>query len=145
MMRTTAVLAALMVLTAAAGGGAAVAADSGRCEWSCSPDAAWLRKVLARAGYWDVGATGSALETVTAARKQRYFWTTPASSSSARGLPEVNRVAGVRVYSDGVKQAWRAQGRLVWVHAPLANVALAELVRASLSISAPRIVDRVRK
>jgi hypothetical protein len=85
--------------------------------WSRSPAAAWLRKVLARAGSRPPGSTGSAL----VGRIDRvgfHVWTTDGKIApralADEGYSLRTRVNGVAVYGDDVRVAWVAQGFTVW-------------------------------
>jgi hypothetical protein len=89
----------------------------GEQPWSRSAAAAWLRKVLAKAGSRPPGTTGSAL--VGRINKVGFnAWTTDGSLTrqalAAEGYSMRTRVNGVAVYSDGVRVAWSVQDLTVW-------------------------------
>ena len=85
--------------------------------WPHTADAAWLAGVLDRAGYRDVGCTGSAFDVAYedgVPGHDFYIWATTAP----RLVPESSQyriLAGVRVYGNAVRVAWRAGRRNVWV------------------------------
>jgi hypothetical protein len=90
---------------------------SGEQPWSKSAAAAWLRKVLARAGSRPPGSTGSAL----VGRIDRvgfHAWTTDGSLApralANEGYSLRARVNGVAVYGDNVRVAWAVQGLTIW-------------------------------
>lgn len=90
---------------------------SGEQPWSRSAAAAWLRKVLSKAGSRSPGSTGSAL----VGRIDRvgfHFWTTDGSVTpqalASEGYSVRTRVAGVVVYGDTVRVAWAVQGLTIW-------------------------------
>lgn len=111
--------------------------------WSeCSPDAAWLRRVIRRAGLGKVGpGTGSALVipgvTPTSAR---HLWAVQSAGQTDpvyqtyRALPEVD---GVPIYTDGTRLLWQAQGRNVYLAPPPEQALLARLVRLTIRVEAP--------
>jgi hypothetical protein len=89
----------------------------GEQQWSTSAAAAWLRKVLSKAGSGPPGSTGSAL----VGRINRvgfHAWTTDGSLTrqalAKEGYSVRTRVNGVAVYSDAVRVAWAVQGLTVW-------------------------------
>jgi hypothetical protein len=102
--------------------------------WSrCSPDAFWLRRVLAYAGFRDVGQTGSALMIPNRRRQWRFIWATPGTRVDPV-YKLTARVDGRAVYSDRVRVTWIVQKRHVWVGPPPTRRLLVRLVRASASV-----------
>jgi hypothetical protein len=105
--------------------------------WSrCSPDAYWLRRVLARAGFPHPGQNGAALIIPTGRRRyptQRFVW-------ANRGIhPEsyyrvIARVDGRAVLSDTVTVVWSVQGLHVWIQYPPPRKLLVRLVRATVAV-----------
>src|SRR5215218_1161392 len=100
-------------------------ASAPRCDvpdhWPHTRDAAWLWQSLRKAGWTDIGCTGSAfvisipgprsggdayLWAVGARRVPRPFWE-PASRWFG--------VAGVRVHGTRVRASWRACRRIEWI------------------------------
>ncbi len=86
----------------------------------CSPDAFWLRRVIARARFMAVGDTGSALSFVARCGPpcgpagEWNVWAAPGT----RRHPVyrlVRRVDGRVVYGDGVRIVWIVQKRAVWL------------------------------
>jgi hypothetical protein len=115
------------------------------CEpWArCSPDAAWLRRVLASIGYPNAGDTGSALVVGGGGadrRAQRFIWATPGGGSGCGSGDHWARVGKVEVCGSAVRVHWQAQGRRVWFEPP--DRLLRPLVRASLRVHRlpPRLV-----
>jgi hypothetical protein len=110
------VVALAAVLAVSSPNGRAVACDVPG-DWPHTPDAAWLAGVLRRAGYRDVGCTGSAFDVAYefgVPRHDFYIW----AVTAPRLRPEIRQyriVAGVRVYGNTVRVAWRAGRRNVWV------------------------------
>jgi hypothetical protein len=107
-----------------------------RCTepWSrCSPDAVWLRKVLKKVGYRNIGETGAALSTALTVghiRTARYYWVT---SGWRPGPPYhlLYRVGNTGVYGETVRTVWRAQGVGVWVEPRPSRRTVARLVAAT--------------
>jgi hypothetical protein len=101
--------------------------------WSrCSPDAFWLRRVLAHAGFSHVGQTGSAL-IIPRGPQWRFVWAT--SGTRIDPVFELRSgAAGRAVYGDRVRVTWIVQRRHVWVEPPPPRRLLVRLVRASLSV-----------
>jgi hypothetical protein len=105
--------------------------------WSrCSPDAVWLRRVLAHAGFPHPRQNGAALIIPTGRRSyptQRFVW-------ANRGIrPErfyrvVARIGGMPVRSDSVTVVWSVQGLHVWVQYPPPRRLLVQLVRATVAV-----------
>lgn len=104
--------------------GGSISADCERGPWSqhCA-EADWARSVVENAGYELTGDTGSAL-TATDGQVIFHFWAfTPeeqpsrldraAAKENYRQLRE--RVSGIRIYTDGIRFAWSAQGLWVWL------------------------------
>jgi len=148
-MRRVAVLAmALAALTAGASAGEFQGDGTGgvarACSepWSkCSSDAQWLRRVLARVGYRNIGDTGSALTTpivVGHVRQLRYDWATSA------WLPKppyrrLYKVGDTTVYGDhDVRIVWSVQGVGVWVEPPPSRRTVARLVVATRAVRRSR-------
>jgi hypothetical protein len=104
--------------------------------WSrCSPDAFWLRRVLARAGFPHPDQNGAALIIPAPAKElnQRFVWATRGTQT----WPEyrlVARVDGRAVYGDRVRVFWIVQKRHVWVEYPPPRRLLVRLVRASVAV-----------
>jgi hypothetical protein len=108
-------------------------------EWPHTADAAWLAGVLRRAGYRDVGCTGSAFDVAYdygVPGRDFYIWAVTAPRLRPES-PQYRILAGVRVYGNAVRVAWRAGRRNVWVEQgptarklPPARV-LERLIRAS--------------
>jgi hypothetical protein len=98
--------------------------------WSeCSPDAFWLRRVLAQAGFPHPRQNGAAL----IIQNERFVWATPGT----RTQPEYRlrwRIDGRGVYGDGVRVTWIVQKRHVWVESPPSRRLLVRIVRASLTV-----------
>jgi hypothetical protein len=123
-------------------------ADTWPGPWTVCPQAKWVRRVVARAGYRVVGDTGSAL--VAAGRgRSFYIHATGLGASGERlgrarrdeGYSLLFRIDGVAVYGDGVRETWVASGFSFWVSAgPRGDAVapraaeLASLVRASRAI-----------
>jgi hypothetical protein len=89
----------------------------GEQPWSRSAAAAWLRRVLARAGSRAPGSTGSSL----VGRIDGvgfHAWTTSGPLTrralASEGYSVRTRVRGVAVYGDDVRVAWAVQGLTVW-------------------------------
>ena len=104
--------------------------------WSrCSPDAFWLRRVLARAGFPHPGQNGAALIIPAPPQdlNQRFVWATP-GTQTWREYRLVSRVDGRPVFSDRVRVFWIVQKRHVWVEPPSARRLLLRLVRASAAV-----------
>ena len=98
--------------------------------WSrCSPDAVWLRRVLAHAGFRHVGQDGAALILPS----QRFVWATP-GTQVARGYKVRSRADRRPVYGDGVRVTWIVHRRHVWVEPEPPRKLLVRLVRASLTV-----------
>jgi hypothetical protein len=105
--------------------------------WSrWSPDAFWLRRVLAHAGFRHPGQNGAALIIPTGSRSyptQRFVW-------ANRGIrPEpfyrvVARVDGIPVRSDSVTVVWSVHRLHVWVQYPPPRRLLVRLVRATVAV-----------
>jgi hypothetical protein len=105
--------------------------------WSrCSPDAVWLRRALAVAGFHHPGQNGAALIIPTGRRSyptQRFIW-------ANRGIrPEafyrvIARIDGKPILSDGVSDVWSVQGMRVWVQDPPPRKLLVRLVRATFAV-----------
>jgi hypothetical protein len=108
-----------------------------REPWSrCSPDAFWLRRVLARAGFPHPGQNGAALiiPAPPQASNQRFVWATPGMQT----WPEyrvVSRVDGRPVYGDRIRVFWIVQRRHVWVEYAPPRKLLIRLVRASIAVT----------
>jgi hypothetical protein len=104
--------------------------------WSrCSPDAFWLRRVLARAGFPHPGQNGAALIIPAPAKElnQRFVWATR-GTQTFREYPLVSRVDGRAVYGTRVRVFWIVQRRHVWVEYAPPRRLLVRLVRASVAI-----------
>lgn len=124
----------------AASASPSISVSRGACTepWStCSPDARWLRRVLARTGHaHGVSANGAALVVWFARgaqRLERFVWTTPGTRIDPAYRP-LYRVAGTPVFSDGTRVVWRAQGARIWVEPPPGRRAAARLVVASKTV-----------
>jgi len=111
--------------------------------WSeCSPDAAWLRRVLRGAGFGRVGpGTGSALVIPGATPAgDRFLWAVRFVGRpdpiyrTYRGLPEVD---GVSIYTDGTRLLWQVQRRNVYLEPPPERTLVARLVRLTIRVRAP--------
>ena len=104
--------------------------------WSrCSPDAFWLRRVLARAGFPHPDQNGAALiiPAPPSQLNQRFVWATPGTQIwPAYRL--VSRVDGRPVYGDRARIVWIVQKRHVWVEYPPPRALLVRLVRASVAV-----------
>ncbi len=110
--------------------------------WSCSAEGDWLRTVLRKAGYGDVGpGTGSAL-VIPSPRTYVSSTTSEAPPSlDAYSLDEaLSRLMEKDVYVErgGVRLAWRTQGRTIWVEPPPDRKFLATLVRLTELTRAPK-------
>lgn len=117
-------------------------------SWSvCSPDARWLRKVLAKAGHPNAGpGTGSALVIPSEnPSSQRFLWAVPGARpdpdvySPNDELPLADDTA---IYGEEVRLVWRAQGWNVYFEPlflpPLADrQLLPRLVRLTQEVPAP--------
>jgi len=122
--------------------------------WSlCSPNARWLRRVLAEAGYPDAGpGTGSALVIPSEnPSSQRFFWAVGSGAPPDPGVyspsDELPRVGDTVIYGDKVRLVWRAQGRNVYFEPlflePLVDrKLLIELVRLTQEVPAPEVRPR---
>jgi hypothetical protein len=123
--------------------------------WSvCSPDAQWLRRVLADAGYRGASpGTGSALVIPSAnPTSQTFFWAVPSRRapdpdeySPYDALP---RVGDTTIYGDKVRLVWWVQGRNVYFEPlfldplPLRDhKLLPQLVRLTQKVPAPAPSD----
>jgi len=106
------------------GAGSSISADCQRGPWAehC-PEADWARAVVTKAGYRLRGDTGSAL-TATDGQVIFHLWAFVPERESQRldhALIDENyrelreRVAGIRVYTDGIRFVWSAQGLRVWL------------------------------
>ena len=87
------------------------------------PESAWVREVVAAAGYAITGDTGSAL-VGRAPGTGYYIWTTREESLEARpfedritdeGYRKWATIGGVDLFSDGIRAVWTVQGIHVWV------------------------------
>lgn len=117
--------------------------------WSeCSPDAQWLRQVLAKAGYPDAGpGTGSALVIPSEnPSSQQFFWAVlpvgPLDREEYSPYNELPRVDDTPIYSDGVRLVWQAQGRNVYfeplsLKPPPDGELVTKLVRFTKVVPAP--------
>ena len=117
-------------------------------SWSvCSHDAQWLRNVLAKAGYPNVGpGTGSALVIPSEnPSSQRYLWAVPGPPPDPdvySPSDELPRVGDTVIYGDKVRLVWRAQRRNVYFEPlflpPLLDrQLLTRLVRLTQEVPAP--------
>jgi hypothetical protein len=120
--------------------------------WSaCSPDAQWLREVLAEAGYPDAGpGTGSALVIPSANPSSQTFFTAvrgrPPDADVYSPYDARPHVGDTAIYGDKVRLVWRAQGRNVYFEPlfldplPLLDrQLLPQLVRLTQSVPAPAV------
>jgi hypothetical protein len=115
--------------------GACTTADECREEWS--------RAVAKDADFKIAEYTGSAWVAEGHGRSF-YIWATEATPTrpfAYQGYRVILRIGGVRIFSDNVRLAWRAQGATVWIQAGPTEDSLApepgdlrELVRASKTI-----------
>jgi hypothetical protein len=116
--------------------------------WTACAEAEWVRRVVEKAGYRVVGATGSAL-VARGHGRSFYVWTTRGEQTAQEiaddeGGDYLASIASVRLYGDDDWRFWGAQGFIFWVHegprgdaiVP-APAELAQLVRASWTISPP--------
>ena len=105
-----------------------------RCEapWSeCSPDADWLRRVVARVGHGEPGSTGSAL-ILPYERGWRYLWANPRRGRGGCGAErEWASVGATAVCGGPVRVHWDVQGARVWLEPPARGRLLARLVAAT--------------
>jgi hypothetical protein len=130
---------------------AAVSQMSCSGPWSaCSPDAQWLRRVLAEAGYPEAGpGTGSALVIPSAnPSSQTFLWAVrshrPRVVEVYPSYDRLSRVGHTSIYGDRVRLLWRAQGRFVYFE-PLSvdplplrdRKLLPQLVRLTQRVPAP--------
>jgi len=127
------------------------------------PRSAWTRAVVETAGYEIVDGNGAAFE-ARAAGNRLSIWSTEANELPGRppsvrvterefldslhdeGYRLRSDVAGVSVYSDGIRTVWLAQGFAVWLwpvaDEPIETATLEALVRASLSVDYDTIDTR---
>lgn len=101
--------------------------------WSrCSGDVGWLRGIVRTFGY-RVKITDGALLIVHGRRGGRVvyrIWTAP---ERPRGKA-LQVVARRRIFGGGMRVAWRAQGRTVWLQQRPPAAHLARFVRATLAV-----------
>lgn len=134
------IVASSFLLGMSAGAGGETERPRRECEpWaSCSPDAAWLRRVLASIGHPNVGDTGSALVVGGCGadgRAQCFVWATPGSGSGCGWRDHWTKLGAVEVCGSAVRVRWEAQGRRIWLEPP--DRLVFPLVRASLRV--PRL------
>jgi hypothetical protein len=116
--------------------------------WTAECSAKWVAKVVERAGYHVTGDTKSAW--IAKGKDQSFYvWATNEGPPVKQILRResyrfVARVAGARVYDDGTRKFWLANGYLFWIEAgPRGHsvsptpLQLAPLIRASRAVAPP--------
>jgi hypothetical protein len=113
--------------------------------WSACAEADWVREVVRRAGYANVGDTGGALVASTD-ETGFYIWTTTGTTATLHDRGErLGTVAGTPVYGDErLWRIWSAQGFVLWTKAgpsgtdvALSMTALEPLIEASNEVPPP--------
>jgi hypothetical protein len=113
--------------------------------WSeCSPDAQWLRRVLAEGGLTDAPpGTGSAVLITREGPSGLFFWAVrpgrSAGSNEYSPYAKLVLVGETQVYTDGVRVFWRAQERHVFLEPPPELELLEKLVRLTNAVPAPAV------
>jgi hypothetical protein len=121
-------------------------AEPCRRRWVFCPEAAWVFRVINRAGLFHWGNTGGAIQVgpqdpnLDPGRKLD-LWTTRGGPLPPPDFYQVAVADGITVYGDGSRLLWRVQGLNVWVQAGQRRSALprgamlTKLVRASRAVA----------
>jgi hypothetical protein len=116
--------------------------------WTATCSAAWVAKIVEKAGYRLTGDTQSAW-VATGRGTSFYIWATdrtaPVGQIARReSYRLVARVAGTKVYDDSIRKFWAASGYIIWIEAGPRGGSIAPkptelgpLIRASRAAAAP--------